>query len=120
MTFMRLLVVFLILAALPLKGQKPLISHQEDIIARATSELDSLFKTGGPMQIEAAKRGLAGEYVMDITVFDKGKVQSIFVVSSNAINTEMQNRVKDFVRTVEFGFKIPKSTNCKVRYTFQF
>lgn len=108
------------LGPLSVSAQKPLISHQEEIIKRARTELDSLFKTGGHMQVEAAKRGLAGEYVMDITVFDKGKVQSIFVVSSNAINAEMQNRVKDFIRTVEFGFKIPKSTNCKVRYTFRF
>lgn len=120
MTLRTALWIIIAFCALPGLAQKPLISHEEDIIKRAQAELDSLFKTGGPLQVEAAKLGLAGEYVMDITVFDKGKVQSIFVVSSNAINAEMQNRVKDFIRTVEFAFKIPKSTNCKVRYTFQF
>ncbi len=100
--------------------KKPLLSNYDEVVARATSELDSLFKTGAPLQVEAAKRGLIGEYVMDITLFDKGKVQSVFMVSSTAVDVPMQNRVKDFIRTLEFGFKVPKSTNFKFRYTFQF
>lgn len=100
--------------------KKPLLSNYDEIVNRAKAELDSMFQTGAPLQVEAAKRGLQGEYVMDITVFDKGKIQSVFMVSSNAVDVSMQNRVKDFIRTIEFGFKVPKSTNFKFRYTFLF
>lgn len=100
--------------------KKPLLSNYDEVVAAAKAELDSAFQTGKPLQVEAAKRGLQGEYVMDITVFDKGKIQSVFMVNSNADNAPMQNRVKDFVRTIEFGFKVPKGTNYKFRYTFQF
>lgn len=103
-----------------LAQKKPLISNYDEVVARAKAELDSMFQTGAPGQLEAAKRGLIGEYVMDITLFDKGKVQSVFMVSSTAVDVPMQNRVKDFVRTLEFNFKVPKSTNFKFRYTFQF
>ncbi|MBL7848176.1 MAG: hypothetical protein JNL40_11950 [Cyclobacteriaceae bacterium] len=100
--------------------KKPLLSNYDEVVNRAKIELDSLFQTGAALQVEAAKRGLQGEYVMDITVFDKGKIQSVFMVSSNAVDVSMQNRVKDFIRTIEFGFKVPKSTNFKFRYTFLF
>ncbi len=100
--------------------KKVLLTNYEEVVTRAKIELDSLFKTGEPLQIESAKRGLVGEYVVDLTLYDKGKVQSIFMVSSNAADVTMQNRVKDFLRTLEFSFKVPKSTNFKVRYTFHF
>ena len=100
--------------------KKPLISNYEEVVARAKTELDSLFKTGMPLPLEAARRGLQGAYVIDVTVHDKGQVRSVFVVSSNAVNVEMQNRVKDFIRAIEFGFKVPKSTTYKFRYTFLF
>lgn len=119
---MRLTTILLVcLCASAVSAQKkPLLNNYEEVTARAKKELDSLFQTGAPLQVEAAKRGLLGEYVIDITIFDKGKVQSVFMVNSNADNVPMQNRVKDFVRTIEFDFKVPKGTNYKLRYTFLF
>lgn len=105
----------------PLVAQKkPLLNNYDEVVARAKSELDSMLQTGASLQLEAAKRGLQGEYVIDITIHEKGQIQSIFMVNSNADNAAMQNRVKDFVRTIVFGFKVPKGTNFKFRYTFLF
>lgn len=108
-------------SAVPSVAQKKqLLSNYDEVVAMARRELDSLFQPGAPLRVQAAKRGLVGEYVVDITLFDKGKVQSVFMVSGSMADVTMQNRVKDFIRTFEFGFKVPKSTNFKFRYTFQF
>jgi hypothetical protein len=118
--FALLLVAFCIISTSTSAQKKPLLNNYDEVVARAKAELDSMLQTGARLQVEAAKRGLQGEYIMDLTIYDKGQIQSVFMVNSNADNAPMQNRVKDFVRSITFGFKVPKGTNYKIRYTFQF
>lgn len=101
-------------------SQRNLISDYDKVIAEAKSELDSLMMQHGVLQLEAAKRNLKGEYIIDITIHEKGQVLSVFMVSSDADNVKMQNAVKDLVRGVTFAFKMPKGKNYKFQYTFNF
>ncbi len=108
------------LSAIAAAQKKPLLNNYDEVVARAKVELDSMTQTGTPFQVEAARRGLQGEYVMDITIHEKGQIQSVFMVNSNADNAAMQNKVKDYIRTIVFGFKVPRGTSFKFRYTFLF
>src|SRR6185436_1511706 len=98
---------------------RPLLYDYDDVIAHANAECDSSMKTGYLHEM-AIKYGIRGEYVMDVTVFEKGKVLSVFAVSSNATDVKQQNLVKDIIRQMQFGFKLQKGKNYKLQHTFKF
>lgn len=100
--------------------KKKLIQEYDQVVAQAKAELDSLMAPGSGFLQQAAKQNIKGEYILDITVYDKGQVLSVFMVSSDADDIKMQNRAKDLVRTIVFGFKVPRDKTYKFQYTFQF
>jgi hypothetical protein len=101
-------------------GQKKLINEYDNVVAEAKSELDSLLSPGGMLQIEAAKKKLTGEFTMDVTIYEKGKVLSLFMVSAKTEDIKMKNLAKDLVQSVLFNFKMPREKNYKFQYTFIF
>lgn len=100
--------------------KKKLLQEYDQVVAQAKAELDSLMMPGTAFLQQAAKQNIKGEYILDITVHDKGQVLSVFMVSSDADDVKMQNRAKDLVRTIVFGFKVPRDKTYKFQYTFQF
>lgn len=100
-------------------AQRQLISDYEEVVKRANAEIDASMQTGFLHEMEI-KYGIKGEYVIDITVYEKGKVLSVFVVSSDAEDIKQQNLVKDIVKQLEFNFKLPKGKNYKFERTFKF
>lgn len=111
---------FLIFIAEKSFAQKKLIMEHDAVAAEAKSELDSLMSPAGALQLEAAKKNLKGEYIIDLTIHEKGKILSVFMVSSDADDVKMQNAAKDLIRTVQFNFKMPKDKTYKFQYTFVF
>ncbi len=100
--------------------KKNLLQEYDHVVSQAKAELDSLMTPGTAFLQQAAKQNIKGEYILDITVHDKGRVLSVFMVSSDADDIKMQNRAKDLIRTIEFGFKVPRDKTYKFQYTFQF
>ena len=75
--------------------------------------------------IGAGFTGLSAAYTLskkgyDVTVFEKGKVLSVFAVSSNATDVKQQNLVKDIIKQMQFGFKLQQGKNYKFQHTFKF
>lgn len=109
-------IIFLCLVAF---AERPLITNYNEFAAKAKTELDSSMKSGVLFEF-GVKHAIKGEYIMDITVHEKGKVLTVFAVSNDSDNLSMQNKLKDFVRTIEFSFKLPKGKPYKIQYTFHF
>ena len=115
--------IFFLLIALCIQqnasATKPLIVNYEEVVAKAKSELDSSMQSGALKEF-GLKNEIKGKYVMDITIHEKGKVLTVFAVSNDSDNLKMQNKLKDFVRTLEFSFKLPAGKPYKFQYAFQF
>lgn len=114
-----LMVISLLAIAISVPAQRQLVQDYSEVTARATHELDSSMTNGG-LKEWAVKNNVKGEYVMDITIHEKGKVLTVFTVSNDSDDINMQTRLKDFVRTLVFSFKMPKGKTYKFQYTFNF
>lgn len=112
--------IFILFFSIQSQGQKRLIQEYNQVVEAAKAELDSMMKQAGSLQTEAKEVNVKGEYILDVTIHEKGKVLSVYMVSSDADDVKMQNRAKDLVRRVEFGFKVPKGKTYKFQYTFSF
>jgi len=110
---------FLLLTALSAPAQKKSLYVYDEVVAQAKLELDSSMQYG-ILKEWGMKNNVKGEYIMDITIHEKGKVLSVFVISSDADDVKMQNSVKDIIRTVVFNIKMPKGKTYKFQYTFNF
>ena len=114
----RTLLSFIFLCQLTF-AQRPLLVNYEDVATRAKVELDSSMQTGELKEF-GIKQNIKGEYIMDITIHEKGEVLTVFAVSNDSDNLKMQNKLKDFIRTFRFSFKLPKGNPYKIQYTFRF
>ncbi|MEO0312578.1 MAG: hypothetical protein RIQ89_2235 [Bacteroidota bacterium] len=115
--------LFLLLALLwtvQAQAQKmKLIEEYEAVVTQAKTELDSSLKSGHLNDCKI-KLKLKGEYIMNVTIGEKGKVLSVYTISNDTDDIPMQNKVKDCVRTQTFNFKMPKGKTYKFEYTFNF
>lgn len=101
--------------------KKELITEKEAIITEAKKELDETIKNPeSKLMLLVKENKVTGEFIFDITIHGKGEVLSVFVVSSDADDVKMQNMVKDWVKALEFNFKMPKDKSFKFQYTFNF
>ena len=98
-----------------------LIEDKDLIIERANAELDqAMTPPEGPIYLYTLKHPIKGEYTYDISIWEKGIVTSIFAVGNNNGTIDSQNRLKDFLMTFKFNFKMPKGKSYKFRHTFVF
>src|SRR5690348_15673979 len=108
------------IASLTLSAQsRKLLQDYEEVITQANLECDSSMKSGYLHEM-SVKYGITGEYTMDVTIYEKGKVLSVFAVHSNAENVKQQNLVKDILKQMQFSFKVPQGKNYKFQHTFKF
>lgn len=113
------LMVFLGITAFSQK--KELLEDKDLIIERANAELDSaMAPPEGSLYLWSQKNSIKGEYIFDISIWEKGTVTSIFVVGSNGGTIDAQNRFKSFLMSYNFNFKMPKGKSYKFRHTFVF
>jgi hypothetical protein len=118
----NILLLFLIFTGISAFAQKKeLIEDKDLIIERATSELDLAMKAPeGSIYLWAQKNPIKGEYIFDVSIWEKGAVTSIYVVGSNNGTIDSQNRLKAFLMNFQFNFKMPKGKSYKFRYAFVF
>ena len=113
------LFVLLLLMSNFVLSEKKLLLNYEEVVAQAKAELDSSMHAG-TLKDFAAKNRIKGNYVMDITIHEKGKVLTVFIVSGNADDINMQRKLKDFMIMFSFSFKMPAGKPYKFQYSFQF
>jgi len=116
------MIILLVMTGFICLAQKPeLIEDKDLIIDRANTELDSaMVSPEGTIYLYTLKHPVKGEYTYDISIREKGMVISIFAVGNNNGTIDSQNRLKDFLMTYKFNFKMPKGKSYKFRHTFIF
>ena len=120
---MRLIIVIIVvtLVNFTLPDKKPLIESREEVKKAAIKEFN-LSMTGpeGELYLFAVENNIKGEYNFKVTLGDKGRVTSIFVISREGGDIPSQNKVKDAVKAFRFNFKLPKNKNYSFEHTFKF
>lgn len=117
-----ILLIFIVLLGIASFAQKKvLIEDKDEIIARANAELDSaMMAPEGALYLFTQKNPIQGEYTFDISIWEKGTVTSIYAVGNNNGTIDGQNRLRSFLMTFKFNFKMPKGKSYKFRHTFLF
>jgi hypothetical protein len=101
--------------------KKELIEDKDLIIQRATAELDSAMAgPAGSIYLWAKENPIRGEYIFDISIWEKGTVTSVYAVGNNDGTIDSQNLLRSLLMNFQFNFKMPKGKSYKLRYAFNF
>jgi hypothetical protein len=102
--------------------QKALLDQLEDIENRASEEfIQAMTPSEGGLYLFARKFNIQGAYTFKISIGDKNKVTSVFVLEREGGDIQMQNKVKDVIKDFKFDtFKVPKGKHYNMKYTFNF
>jgi hypothetical protein len=115
------LILFAMLGLSSFSQKKELLEDKEQIIQRATAELDTaMMAPEGSIYLWSQKNPIKGEYTFDISIWEKGTVTSIFASGNNNGTLDAQNRLRALLMEFQFNFKMPKGKSYKFRYTFTF
>lgn len=100
------------------KSQKPIFESQEEVVAAAISELDSLVTN--PKFLETLnKENVHGTYHFQIGIGDKGQINTMRAMErSEDASIHGQNYLNNLVKTHKFNFKLPKGNYYRFEYTF--
>lgn len=93
----------------------PYLQEQEEVVQHAKAFLDEQM-TADLLQW-AQKYGVSGNFLLDITVRNKGEVATVFVARASG-ELKSQNALKDYVFDLKFPFKLPKGKSFKFSYEF--
>ncbi len=97
------------------------IETKYEVIEAAKMEFNQAMQAPqGELYLFKLENNIFGEYTMDITIHEKGKVATVFVVSNKGGAIKQQNLVKDFVKEFRLSFKMPKGKDYKFQYIFKF
>ncbi|RLD43496.1 MAG: hypothetical protein DRI88_10780 [Bacteroidetes bacterium] len=101
--------------------KKPLIEDRDKVAKRASETFKaSMEAPEGELYLFGKENNITGSYDFKITLGDKGKVVSIFVLNREGGSIKMQNMVKDAVKETRFDFKLPKNKDYSITYKFNF
>jgi len=120
---MRLLIIvfILVIASNAVAQKKKLVESKEEVETIAKAEFDLAMKgPEGSLYLFGTENNIKGEYTFKVTLGDKGKVISIFVISREGGDIPSQNKVKDAVKAFRFNFKLPKNKDFSFEHKFKF
>ena len=101
--------------------KKPLIESKEEVETLATKEFDlAMTAPEGELYLFGVENNIKGEYLFKVTLGDRGKVVSVFVISREGGDIPSQNKVKDAVKAFRFNFKLPKNKDYSFEHKFIF
>jgi hypothetical protein len=102
--------------------QKVLLDQVEDIERMASQEFEmAMAQPEGSLYLFGQENSIKGVYTFKISIGDKNKVTSVFVLEREGGDIPMQNKVKDAIKEFMFdSFKVPKGKHYNIKYTFQF
>ena len=117
-----LILIILMFGSLAVSAQKkPLIEDRDKVAKRASETFKaSMEAPEGELYVFGKENNITGSYDFKITLGDKGKVVSIFVLNRKGGSIKMQNMVKDAVKETRFDFKLPKNKDYSITYKFNF
>lgn len=102
-------------------SQKDIVFDKEQTINETKKQLEIMSSEGGDLYNFCKEKNLTGEFVVDITLQLKGKVLTVFMVSSSVEETKDQNLLKSKLTQLQFeNIKIPKNERVKFRQTLTF
>lgn len=111
--------LFLMIGISAQAQKKPYYNTQEEVIEAAYIALDNSMKSEGYMNEKQLEYGWKGTYSFNITLRGKGEVATVSVAESGD-NIQMQNQIKNVLKTMKFPFKMPKNHSYKFKYKFTF
>jgi len=118
-----LLVIISLLFAVQLSAQqKVLLDQVEDIERMAAQEFKvAMSEPEGSLYLFGQENNIEGIYTFKISIGEKNKVTSVFVIERKGGDIPMQNKVKDAIKDFKFdSFKVPKGKHYNIKYSFQF
>ncbi len=96
-------------------------ANKQAIITDARKQLVAMCSLEGELFDFANRNNIKGEFVVDFTIGAKGKIITVFMVSSNPETVQTQNLVKNKLTGIQFdNIKIPKTERIKFRHTLTF
>jgi hypothetical protein len=101
-------------------AQKRVIANQIEVKKAAVETITKDMQSEGGLFELKQEYQITGVYVYDITIKNKGEVISVFAVRNEDGTIPFQNRVKDYIKEMKMGFKMPKNKSYKFRYKFNF
>jgi hypothetical protein len=102
-------------------SQKDIAFDKEQTISEAKKQLEAMSSEGGDLYNFCQEKNLTGEFVVDITIQLKGKVLTVYMVSSSVEEIKHQNLLKSKLTEIQFeNIKIPKNERVKFRQTLTF
>ncbi len=104
---------------LPKYFRTPAPASNEEIGEKCQQTLTALLDTTSKLNTQITKANISGTYIMDITIAQKGMVQTVYCESDEKTNIAMQNNLKDIIRKYQFDIDLPKDRRVKFRYVFQ-
>ncbi|MEZ5084066.1 MAG: hypothetical protein R2750_11550 [Bacteroidales bacterium] len=117
-TLLLLLIGFTLTA---LGQKKPLIDNYDKVVTQAKLEIEQSMKNPeGSLYLFIREHEISGTYDFDITLHEKGKVATVYVKGNEGGTIKKQNLLKDFVKEMQFNFKMPKGKDYKFNYIFKF
>ncbi len=96
-------------------------SDKQAVTEEAQKQLIQMATPTGELGEACLKNNITGKFVVDITLQGKGKVLTVFMVSSDVENIKDRNFLKNKITELEFSnIKIPKKERVKFRTTLTF
>ena len=120
---MRLIIVLiaLTLTTFVFAQKKPLIESKKEVETLAKKEFNlAMTAPEGELYLFGVENKIKGEYLFKVTLGDRGKVVSVFVISRKGGDIPSQNKVKDAVKAFRFNFKLPKNKDYSFEHKFNF
>lgn len=101
--------------------KKPLVESAAEVETMGSKDFDrSMQGPEGELFLFAQENQIEGTYDFKVTIGDRGKVTSIFVINREGGSIKMQNMVKDAVKATKFSFKLPKNKDFSFEHKFKF
>lgn len=101
---------------------KAVLDQVEEIEKAVTKEFEIAMQAPeGSLFLFSQELSIEGAYTFKISIGDKNKVTSVFVLEREGGDIRMQNKVKDAVKDFKFdSFKVAKGKHYNIKYTFNF
>lgn len=116
-----ILIISIFISVSAFAQKKPLVESKAEVEKLASEEFKtSMTGPEGVLFLFGEENKIEGTYDFKVTIGDRGKVVSIFVVNREGGTIQMQNQVKDAVKETRFSFKVPKDKNYSLEYKFTF
>ena len=102
-------------------AQRVVISDEQQINERVTSEINALFQSNDFVKAKNKKFADAqGLVTVDVGINQSGKVATFFKVESDIKNVQFINFMSAYILSHKFEFKLQKQQHYKVRYSITF